>query len=318
VPYEALVIATGARARSIRLPGGDLPGVYLLRTLDDGLALQRELRHVESLLVIGAGFIGLEVAASALQHGLEATVFEVQDRILARALTPTTSQWLTEFHRRVGMDVRLSTPLSEIVADEFGRATAVITDGGVRIASDLVVAGVGAVPNTELAAEAGLLVDDGIVVDAHLRTKDPAIWAIGDCVRFPSHFSGVSARVESVQNATDQGIVAAKNIIANLRNESAEQYAAVPWFWSNQGDARLQIAGMGDAAKADVVVRDYGDDKISVFAYEQGKLTVVESVNVPADHIAARRIIAAGGKLDPVQAADPSIPLKSLIGAYAR
>ncbi|WP_162460334.1 MULTISPECIES: FAD-dependent oxidoreductase [unclassified Mycolicibacterium] len=317
VPYDALVIATGARARSIRLPGADLPGVHRLRTLDDGLALQQELRGVDSLLVIGAGFVGLEVAASALQHGVKATVFEVQDRILARALTPTISQWLTDFHRRAGMDVRLSSILAEIVADENGRAAAVITDNGERIGADLVVTGVGAVPNTEFAAAAGLLVDDGVVVDEHLRTDDPAIWAIGDCVRFPSHFSGTSARVESVQNATDQGIVAAKNIIATLRDESQERYVAVPWFWSNQGHARLQIAGIGDTAKADVVIRDYGDDKISVFVYEGEKLTAVESVNVPADHIAARRIIAAGGHLDPSVAADPTIPLKSLIDTRA-
>jgi 3-phenylpropionate/trans-cinnamate dioxygenase ferredoxin reductase subunit len=176
---------------------------------------------------------------------------------------------------------------------------------------------VGALPNTELAAEAGLLVDDGIVVDAHLRTEDPAIWAVGDCVRFPSHFTGTSARLESVQNATDQGRIAAKNIVAILRDESPERYLAVPWFWSNQGDARLQIAGLGDSVAADVVVRDYGDDKISVFAYEGGKLSVVESVNVPADHVAARRIIAAGGQLDRAVAADPTVPLKTALEAMA-
>lgn len=313
--YDYLVIATGSRARPIRIPGADLPGVHQLRTLDDGCSLQRRQRGLRSLVVIGAGFIGLEVAASARRHGVDTTVFEAQDRILARSLTTRTSEWLRDFHRRAGMDLRLSTSPREIIGDTNGNATAVITEGGERIAASMVVAGIGAQPNTELAQSAGLAVDDGIVVDAHLRTADPAIWAIGDCVRFPSHLTGASARVESVQNATDHGRTAAKNIIAVLRGESPEQYVAVPWFWSHQGGARLQIAGLGDSATADIVARDYGNDKVTVFAYQGGRLAVVESVNVPSDHLAARRIIAAGGHLDPALAADPAISLKSVIQA---
>ncbi|MBT2266084.1 NAD(P)/FAD-dependent oxidoreductase [Rhodococcus erythropolis] len=313
VPYDALVIATGARARLIRLPGADLPGVHQLRTLTDGLALQEELRTAKSITTIGAGFIGLEVAASALQHGIESTVFEMQDRILGRAVTPQMSEWLARKHRSDGMDLRLSTPLERIEAGNDGRVSAVITAKGERIQTEVVVAGVGALPNSELAEDAGLHVDDGIVVDEHLRTKDVAIWAVGDCVRFPSHFTGSPSRLESIQNATDQGKTAAKNIVAVLRGESPEQYVAVPWFWSNQGRERLQIAGVGGSGADSVVVREYGDGKFSVFVYESEKLTVVESVNAPADHIAARRILATGGHLDPVLAADPAFPLKTVL-----
>jgi 3-phenylpropionate/trans-cinnamate dioxygenase ferredoxin reductase subunit len=317
VRYDALVIATGARARPIRLPGADLPGVYQLRTLADGLALQEGLRTTESITVVGAGFIGLEVAASALQHGIKATVFEVQDRILARALTPQMSEWLTRQHQQDGMDLKFSTPLERIEAGDDGRVSAVITASGERFQTDVVVAGVGAVPNCELADEAGLHVDDGVVVDEHLRTADPAIWAIGDCVRFPSHSGGSTSRLESIQNATDQGKTAAKNIVAGLRGESPERYIAVPWFWSNQGRERLQIAGVGNSADARAVVRDYGDGTTTVFAYEGEKLIVVESVNVPADHLAARRILASGGHLDPAVAADPGIPLKTVLQTTA-
>jgi 3-phenylpropionate/trans-cinnamate dioxygenase ferredoxin reductase subunit len=317
VRYDALVIATGARARTIRLPGTDLPGVHQLRTLADALALQEELRTAKSVTVVGAGFIGLEVAASARQTGIDTTVFEVQGRILARALTPQMSEWLTRRHLQDGIDLRLSTPLERIVAGDGGRVAAVITDSGERVETDVVVAGVGAVPNCELAEEAGLRVDDGILVNEHLRTVDPSIWAVGDCVRFPSHFNGSTSRLESVQNATDQGKAAAKNIVAGLRGDWPERYIAVPWFWSNQGRARLQIAGVGNSGDADVVVRDYGDGKVSMFAYEGDKLTVVETVNVPSDHIAARRILAAGGRLDPALAADPTFPLKTVLETTA-
>jgi 3-phenylpropionate/trans-cinnamate dioxygenase ferredoxin reductase subunit len=315
VPYSALVLATGARPRTIPLPGAELPGVHQLRTLDDGLALQRALRGAKSLVVIGGGFIGLEIATSATQYGMQATVLELQSRTLERAVTAKTSQWLTDFHVAAGTDIRLSTTTREIVSGENGHAHAVITGNGERIKTDLVVLGVGAVANTDLAAEAGLVVDNGVVVDATLQTSDSTIWAIGDCVRFPSHYTGATARLESVQNAIDQARVAAKNIIAALGQGAPEHYTAVPWFWSNQGPLRLQIAGIGNTANADVVVRDYGDNKVSVFAYEGGKLTVVESVNAANDHTAARRIIASGGHLDPELAADPNFPLKAAVFA---
>jgi 3-phenylpropionate/trans-cinnamate dioxygenase ferredoxin reductase subunit len=312
LPYDALVLATGARPRTIALDGSDLPGVHQLRTLDDAYALQLALREARSLVVIGGGFIGLEIAASATQNGVTTTVLEVQTRILERALTATTSAWLANHHKSAGMDIRVSTTAQGIEA-QGGRAAAVISGDGRRTAADLVVLGVGAVPNSELATEAGLEVNNGIIVDATLRTNDPAIWAIGDTVRFPSHLTGASARLESVQNATDHAKTAAKNIRATLRGGSLEHYIAVPWFWSNQGPVRLQIAGIGNTATAELVVRQYDDDKLSIFAFEDGRLTVVESLNAAADHIAARRILAVGAQLDPAVAADASVPLASVL-----
>lgn len=312
IPYSALVLATGARPRTISLEGSNLPGVHQLRTIDDGLLLQDSLRDAKELVVLGGGFIGLEVAAGAAERGMSTTVLEMQANVLQRALTSVTSQWLTEFHIRSGVDIRLQTSASAILASG-GRASALVTGAGERIPADLILLGVGAVPNSELAAEAGLTVNDGIVVDATLRTDDPAIWAIGDSVRFPSHFTGATARLESVQNATDQARVVAQNITASLTRGEQQHYAAVPWFWSNQGPVRLQIAGIGNTAAAETVVRRYGDDKLSVFAFEDGRLTVVESVNAAADHIAARRIISAGGNLDKALAEDPTVPLASAV-----
>lgn len=311
IPYDALVIATGARPRSIPLPGIDLPGVHQLRTLDDGMALQKDLRTAESLVVIGGGFVGLEVAASAPDNNVHVSVLEAQNRILERSVTPATSRWLADFHRGIGVDLRLDATAHSIVGTN--RVTAVEACGE-RLPTDLVVIGVGAVPNTALAAQSGLDVDNGVVVDATLRTADPSIWSIGDCVRFPSHHTGETARLESVQNATDQARVVAKNIVATLgAGDIRHPYVAVPWFWSNQGSVRLQIAGIGTTATADTVVRRYADDQFSVFVYDGDRLVVVESVNVPGDHIAARRIISAGGQLDRDTAADPEIPLKSIV-----
>ncbi|MGB3374989.1 MAG: FAD-dependent oxidoreductase [Microbacterium sp.] len=316
IPYSVLVLATGARPRTIPLEGSHLPGVHQLRTIDDGVLLQDSLRGAKELVVLGGGFIGLEVAASAAERGMTTTVLEMQANVLQRALTPVTSRWLTEFHIRSGVDIRLQTSAEAILASD-GRASAVVTGTGERIPADLIVLGVGAVPNSELAAEAGLTVNDGIIVDANLQTDDPAIWAIGDSVRFPSHFTGATARLESVQNATDQARVLAKNVAASLGHGEQQYYAAVPWFWSNQGPVRLQIAGIGNTAVAETVVRRYGEDKLSVFAFEDGRLTVVESINAAADHIAARRIIASGGKLDKTLAEDPTVPLASAVAPQA-
>ncbi|MEV7010073.1 FAD-dependent oxidoreductase [Streptosporangium sp. NPDC051022] len=314
IPYEALVLATGARAREISAPGTRLDGVHTLRTLDQGTSLQATLRRASRVVVVGGGFIGLEVAGAAVRHGLSVTVLEAAPRVLERAVTPQASEWLTDFHLRCGVDVRLRTGLARMSGNR-GRVSGVVTTRGQEIPCDAVLVGVGATPNVELAERAGLAVDNGIVVDASLRTGDPSIWAVGDCARFPCVHSGSPTRLESVQNATDQARCVAANVVSAVRGGGGEgsPYDSVPWFWSHQGSAKLQIAGVGDAADADVVVRRHHDSKMSFLCFEDGELTIVESINAPADHMAARSLLARRVRVTPEAAADVGVPLKSLL-----
>lgn len=310
--YDALVLATGARARRIPLPGGP---VYVLRTLPDGEELQKALASVRSVVVVGGGFLGLEVAAAATENGMAVTVLEAEDSVLTRSLSPDCSAWLSAFHRRRGTEVRCGTAASSVRTVD-GAVCGVVTRDGDEIEADLVLLGVGAVPNVELAADAGLEVRDGIVVDAGLRTSDTAIWAIGDCARFPSSATGADVRLESVQNASDQGRCAGTNIVRTQRGEATTAYAAVPWFWSHQASARLQIAGTNGPGGLRVVTRRHDEDKISFLGITpgEGRLVVAESINAAADHIAARKMLAAGTVLDTEVASDPAVPLKSLLG----
>jgi 3-phenylpropionate/trans-cinnamate dioxygenase ferredoxin reductase subunit len=227
-------------------------------------------------------------------------------RLMQRAVSPTVSQWFLDFHRSQGNRVHLSTQVRAVEHNAAGAA--VLLDDGERIACDAVILAAGVVPNVELAAAAGLKVGNGIVVDALLATSDPAISAIGDCAFYPSlHLPGM-ARLESVQNATDQG----RALAARLTGE-AKPYDALPWFWSIQGEARLQIAGLSKQGLTEVVRGDPASGKFSVFLYEGDRLACVESVNAPGEHMAARRIIAAGTKVDPARAADVSVDMKVLM-----
>lgn len=303
--YDHLVLATGARNRALPVPGADLPGVHQLRSLADADGLKAALATATRIAIVGAGFIGLEFAGICAAAGRDVTVIEAADRPMARAVSRETAAFFTQAHRQAGIRFAFGAGVTAIEA-VGGRAAAIRLGDGSRIEADLILVGIGVVPNQDLAAEAGLAVGDGIQADTFLATADPAISALGDCARVPSRFAeGAPTRIESVQNAVDQ----ARCLAARLTGRPAA-YEAVPWFWSDQGKHKLQIAGLtmpGDAA----VLRPT-ETGLSVFRFRDDRLTGVETVDRPGDHMAARRILALGLLLRPVEAADPGYDLKAL------
>lgn len=307
--YDHLVLATGTRNRALRVPGAELAGVYQLRSLADADALRDAIAAARRIVVVGAGFIGLEFAAVCAARGLSVTVIETANRVMARAVCAETSAFFRVAHEAAGTVFLFETGVTAIEG-ETGTAHAVVTSQGERIPADLVLVGIGVVPNDSLAVESGLIVQDGIGVDAFLATSDPSISAIGDCARFPTRFAqglqdGDRVRIESVQNAIDQG----RCLAARLLGRPAA-YDAVPWFWSDQGSNKLQIAGL--AGPGDTSVIRGGGEAFSVFRFRNGVLCAVESTNRPGDHMAARRILAGRRPLRPDQAADPAFDLKAL------
>ena len=321
--YSTLVLATGAANRELAVPGASLAGIHGLRTLTDAQALHARLDTVRSVVVIGAGFIGLEFAAAARARGLDVTVLEYADRPMGRALTPVMSGFFAEAHQRLGVTLRLGEGIASFDGNDAGHVTAAVSTTGDHYPADLVLVGVGVTPRTELASAAGLEVENGIVVDGSLRTSDPNIYALGDCASFPNTHAGARTRLESVQNATDQARHAAHAILrpdtdtAPGSQPGAEPgngpggYADLPWFWSNQGHLRLQIAGLTAPGDQTVLRGNPAEEKFSVFCFRNGTLSAVESVNQPADHMAARRLLSAGRTLIPEQAADPNFDLKA-------
>lgn len=304
--FEHLVLATGAVPRRPRVGGADLPGVHVLRSRDDADLLRGAMDRADTLVVVGAGFIGLEVAAVARKKGLHVSVLEVSDRAMARVVSARTSAAFVAEHCRRGVDVRLSTGLREIVADRHGVAHAVLTTSQELLSCDFVVLGAGVAPAVELATDAGLECGDGVVVDDHLRTSDPRISAIGDCARFPSpHRSGVHIRLEAVQNAVDQARCVADGLTGTPR-----AYTAVPWFWTHQYDMKLQVAGLvGDPDE--IVVRGQVEEgSFSVFCFSDGRLAGVESVNRPGDHVVARALLGSAHQVTPELVADPDCDLR--------
>ncbi len=303
--YDHLILATGARQRELRAPGVDLAGVYTLRAIRDAQAIREALGPGRRVAIIGAGFIGLEIAATALALGGDVTVIEIA-RPLGRAVSPAMSSFFLDAHREFGAKFRLGQGVVAIHG-EAGRASEVELGDGERVPADVVIVGVGVTAEDALAREAGLACENGIVVDAHLTTSDPAISAIGDCAQFPSLSLGAPLRLESVQNATDQAKTVARRLVGK-----PEPYDALPWFWSDQGDLKLQIAGLSHGVDTWVTRGDPASRAFAVFGFREGKLKVVETVNRGAEHMAARRLIASGTPLTPEQAADLAFDLRKL------
>jgi 3-phenylpropionate/trans-cinnamate dioxygenase ferredoxin reductase component len=306
------VLAVGARNRPLHVPGYDLPGVFFLRHLDEARALRVRLHKAKQAVIIGAGFIGLEFAAAARKLGVAVTVLEVADRPMSRALSAPMSALFSREHANSGIRFLFGTQLKRLIDDE-GRVAGVETVEGAVIDADLVLTGIGVIPNVELAATCNLEVRNGIAVDADLATSDPNISAVGDCASYPSAYSAEEfVRLESVQNATDQGRCLAARILGR-----ASRYAAVPWFWSDQGDLKLQIAGLTMGHDETVVRGDPAGISCSVFCFREGRLLGVETVNRPADHMAARRLIGSHAALTPAAAADEGVDLKQVAAAAA-
>jgi 3-phenylpropionate/trans-cinnamate dioxygenase ferredoxin reductase subunit len=296
--YGHLVLATGGQARQLAVPGHELAGVHSLRSLGDAQALRDALASASRVAVIGAGFIGLEFAAVAAQRGLPVTVIEALERPMARAVSPAVSQLFHAAHARAGVQWRLGDSVAALQGDA-GRVTGVVCGSGDTIAADLVVCGIGMAPHVELAREAGLAVGNGIVVDEQLLTGDAAISAIGDAAEFPEAWSGQRLRLESVQAAVDQ----ARHVAARLLGKAQpEPYRAFPWFWSDQGALKLQIAGLPALCSEFVTVGDAADDQATVLGFRAERLFAVETVNRAAEHMLARRALGAGRVLTLVEA----------------
>ncbi|MFJ8105730.1 NAD(P)/FAD-dependent oxidoreductase [Streptomyces sp. NPDC096132] len=295
VPYAHLVLATGARNRPLPVPGADLGGVHALRSLDDALAVGRALATARDVVVVGGGFIGLELAQVARARGARVTVVELADRLLSRALSAEVEPQVRERHERAGVRVLTGTAVRAL--EGSGRVERVVTSDAV-LPADLVVYGIGAAPRDELARDAGLAVDDGVLVDERLRSvSDPRISAVGDCARHPHPHADGPVRLESVQNATDQGALVGRRIAG----QPPAPYTSLPWFWSDQGDIKLQIAGL--RAPSDDVRLTVGDapERLAAYAFRDGLLVAVETLNWPAEHLAARRLLE---RRTPVSAAD--------------
>lgn len=298
-PYDALILATGATPRRLApSQGGDLAGVFTVRALADIDRLSPRMTAGARLVVVGGGYIGLEAAAVARKLGLTVTVLEAAPRILGRVACPQTADAVRALHMRHGVEVLEGVALDHLTGDTFVTGARLVD--GRHIPADLVIAGIGVVPNAGLAQAAGLTVDGGIVVDALGRTDDPAIWAAGDCTVLP--YRGARVRLESVQNAIDQAEAVAANVLG-----AATPYDPKPWFWSDQYDLKLQIAGL-----------NLGYDRIvarpgSHWYFQGDRLLAVDALGDGRAYMIGKRLIDAGRSPDPARLADPATDLKSLL-----
>ncbi|MEM9618978.1 MAG: FAD-dependent oxidoreductase [Pseudomonadota bacterium] len=307
IDYDFLVLATGARVRELECAGIDLKGIGYLRSIEDTDNLKKNFREGAALIVVGAGYIGLEVAAVAVKHGLKVTVLEIGERVMARVTSPTVSNYFAKLHRRHGVDLRLGVGVTGFEGDKH--VNEVILSDGTRRVCDMAVVGVGVIPNDDLAREAGLETNDGVLVDEFTRTKDPSVFAVGDCTRHPSRYFGGLLRLESVHNALEQGKTAASAICGN-----DVVYDQAPWFWSDQYDIKLQTVGICTGRYDEEVVRGDPDaDSFSVFYLKGEKLVAVDSVNAPTDHMIARRLIGAGKSLKREEIENTQFDLKSCL-----
>jgi len=308
--YEHLVLATGARNRPLPVPGAELSNVFFLRTRDEADALRTRMASAKRAVVIGAGFIGLEFAACAVKQGLEVTVVEVAERPMARALSKTMSALFAREHVNMGVRLLCNTQVMRLLGDS-GCVTGVETLDRQILPADLVVIGIGVIPNIELAATCDLEVDNGIVVDEFLQTSDPHISAIGDVASYRNPYArGERVRLESVQNACDQARCVAKRIVGK-----ASVYDALPWFWSNQGELKLQLTGLPAEGCDEVLRGDPNGKACSVFLFHQGRLVCVETLNRAPEHMLARRLLAGRVAVTAQQVADGGFDLKTLLAA---
>jgi 3-phenylpropionate/trans-cinnamate dioxygenase ferredoxin reductase subunit len=304
--YDNLVLATGARPR--RLPpaiGGTMDNVYVMRDLGDALTLMNRMTEGARLVVIGGGYIGLEAASEAAKKGVQVTVIEAADRILKRVACAETSDDVRALHHAHGVRIFENASLSRIVGDN-GIATGVELSDGSVIAADFIVTGIGVNPDTALAESAGLAIANGITVDSHLQTSDPSIYAIGDCASFP--YKGQMIRLESVQNANDMGVVVAQNILGG-----AIDYKPVPWFWSDQYDLKLQIAGLNLGYDTVVTRPGAREGAKSHFYFKGDELLAADCLNDSMTYMITRRILEGGKTLTRAQVNDHSLNLKSLL-----
>jgi 3-phenylpropionate/trans-cinnamate dioxygenase ferredoxin reductase subunit len=303
--YDHLVIATGSRPRELALPGSELGGIHYLRNIDDVNDIRAGMASDRRMVIIGAGYIGLEVAAVAAQLGLDVTVVEMAERVMSRVVSPELSQFYQDVHTENGVQLRLSTGVAGFTGDAQVAGVNLANDE--NLPADIVVIGIGIVPNTELAIAAGLNVANGVVVDDHCRTSDPHIYAVGDCAWHPNSILEVELRLESVHNALEQAKTASINICGGDAS-----YAQVPWFWSDQYDLKLQIAGLSQGFDRTVIRGELKNRSFACLYLRQGQLIAVDAVNRPKDFIQSKPLIARHAIIDPKLLANPDVELKDM------
>ncbi|MFK8018023.1 MAG: NAD(P)/FAD-dependent oxidoreductase [Gammaproteobacteria bacterium] len=309
VSFNALVLATGSTPHRLNVRGHDLKGIGYLRSIDDVIAINRYAKAGRSIAIVGAGYIGLEVAASMRQMGLNVTVLEMEDRILSRVTSRVVGDYFHALHQKHDVDIRTNAQVRHFVGDDTGVERAVLHDG-TELEVDLALIGIGVAANDALARACGIECNDGILVDRDARTSDPDIYAVGDCSRRPLVHFARTGRLESVHNALEQAKLAAASILQRPRPKED-----CPWFWSDQFDVKLQIAGLSARYDQLVMRGDPGTDHFAVFYLRRGILIGVDAINSPKEFMGAKPLIASGLKCDVEQLADPEVLLKTLASA---
>ncbi len=304
IEYENLLIATGSRPRILHIDGGDLPGIFYFRTVADVDAIRAQMSAGKKLVIVGGGYIGLEVASVGVTSGLEVHVLEMEERILQRVTTPEMSRYYHDLHSTRGVHIHTSTTVSGFTGD--GQVSGVVC-GAETIAADLVIVGIGIIPNTEIAEAAGIDCDNGILVNDHCETSVPGVYAAGDCTNHPNPLLDRRLRLESVPNAMEQARVVAANICGGDKT-----YASYPWFWSDQYELKLQMVGFSADGDTQIVRGDMAKHRFAVFYLKDGAMVAADAVNSPKEFMICKQLI--GKNVDPATLADPTIDLKSLLG----
>ncbi len=304
IEYENLLIATGSRPRILHIDGSDLPGIYYFRTVADVDAIRAQMEPGKKLVIVGGGYIGLEVASVGVTSGLEVHVLEMEERILQRVTTPEMSGYYHNLHSERGVHIHTSKMVSGFTGD--GQVSGVLC-GDETIAADLVIVGIGIIPNTEIAEAAGIDCDNGILVNDHCETSVPGVYAAGDCTNHPNPLLERRLRLESVPNAMEQARVVAANICGGDKS-----YASYPWFWSDQYELKLQMVGFSADGDTQVMRGDMASNQFAVFYLKDGAMVAADAVNSPKEFMICKQLI--GKNVDADILADPSVDLKSLLG----
>ncbi len=307
ISYAKLALCTGARVRPLPAPGTNLAGVHYLRTMDDVKGIKKSMETSKNAVIIGGGYIGLETAASLKKLGINVTVLEAEARLLQRVATEQVSSFFRRLHEEEGVEILRNTQASKLVGSE--KLEKVFCSDGREIKADLAIIGIGVIPNTELAENAGLETDNGILVDEFAKTSDPDIVAAGDCTNHPSKIAGKNIRLESVPNATEQAKAAAASICG-----TPKEYNELPWFWSDQFDVKLQIAGLNEGYTDTVVRGDIENGRsFSVFYLKNDKLIAADCVNNLKDFMFTKKLILQDQVIDKAALSDETVELKSLL-----
>jgi 3-phenylpropionate/trans-cinnamate dioxygenase ferredoxin reductase subunit len=303
IDYDKLLISTGSRPRKLSIPGSDLSGIHYLRTIEDVDGIRASMSEGANLVIVGGGYIGLEVAAVGKELGLNVDVLEMEERILQRVTTPTMSTYYDALHRGRGVNIHTNTGVTGFSGN--GKVEKVLC-GDTEFDADLVIVGIGIIPNIELAEAAGLHCDNGIVVDDHCQTSDPDIYAAGDCTNHPNALLNRRLRLESVPNAMDQARTSAANMLGGDKS-----YAAIPWFWSDQYELKLQMVGFSADGNREVLRGDMASNQFAVFYLNDSTVVAADAVNSPKEFMLCKQLV--GKSVDADVLSDPAADLKSLI-----